>query len=101
MAVISKKIRDSAEGEACTLNIVGVCNYDTTTTVLAHFPDESHGMAKKSNDLSSGYACSACHDVIDRRARYGFEPGEREWYMRRAQTRTWTRLVERGLILLL
>ena len=41
----SKALRDSANGQSCTLNIVGVCDYSPETVVLAHLPDESsrHG----------------------------------------------------------
>lgn len=91
-------IRNSAHGEECTLQILGVCNYDPATTVLAHLPDESHGLSK-SDDLSGCYACSACHDVIDGRTDWPTEEaGLREWYFRRAQTRTWRRLTEKGVI---
>lgn len=96
--LVSKKIRNSARGESCTVNVAGVCNYDSATTVLAHLPDESKGMGKKADDLSACYACAACHDVLDRR-RYDqdFED-HREWYMRRAMVRTWRRLVDLGII---
>ena len=66
----SKKARESARDEACTLNICGVCNFDTTTTILAHLPDDS-GTGKtagKSDDVGCAvYACSNCHDIMDYR----------------------------------
>jgi len=98
----SKAIRQSAKGEDCTLNIAGVCNYNPETTVLAHLPDESKGMGRKSDDISACYACSDCHDVIDGRSMKKLtvlvEDGELEWYMRRAMVRTWRRLVDKGII---
>lgn len=95
----SQKIRDAARGETCTLQIAGVCNGDPETTVLAHLPDESHGMGRKSDDICAAFACSACHDVIDGRAKWELRPVDRgQWYMRRAMVRTWRRLVERGVI---
>lgn len=96
----SQKLRDSAHDEPCTLNIAGVCNYDETTTVLAHLPDESNGMGTKSTDLSSCYACSSCHDVIDRRTFSELSAYDMEFYMRRAQVRTLNRFVELGLIVI-
>lgn len=84
----SQALRDAANGAECTLHIAGVCNYDPATTVLAHFPDESHGMGRKSDDLSAGFACSSCHDAIDGRTPHNFDKDELEWYMRRSQTRT-------------
>lgn len=95
----SKKLRDSARGQQCTLNIVGVCNYDPETTILAHLPDETKGMGKKADDLSSCYACGACHDVIDGRRKWpNDEQDHAEWYYRRAQTRTWRILFEHGVL---
>ena len=51
----SNAIRMSAKGEECTLNIVGVCNYNAETTVLCHLPDESKGMSHKADDISAAY----------------------------------------------
>lgn len=96
----SKKIREAARGQDCTFNIAYVCNYENSTTVLAHLPDESHGMGQKADDISAAFACSACHDVVDgrkHRASYS-EECEKEWYMRRAMVRTWRKLIEMGVI---
>lgn len=99
LRIESQPVRDSAQGEDCTLEIQGVCNHDPATTVLAHLPDESHGMGRKSDDASACYACSACHDVIDERTHWPrHEEPWREWYFRRAQTRTLRRLIERGIV---
>lgn len=94
----SNALRESARGEACTVQIAGVCNWLWETTVLAHLPDESNGMGKKADDISACYACSACHDAIDRRVRSWELETDREWYLRRAMVRTWRRWVELGLI---
>lgn len=95
MSVIkSKKLRDSARGEDCTLNITGVCSYNPETVVLNHFPSDIAGY--KSTDLSSGYGCSSCHAVIDSRGKLSAE--DWEFYVRRAQVRTLTRFHEKGLI---
>lgn len=67
--VRSQALRDSAEGEACTVRLPGVCNFDPATSVLAHLPFGGRGTALKASDLHSAVACSACHDVIDGRVR--------------------------------
>jgi hypothetical protein len=99
MKMTSKHVQDAARDEECTLNIAGVCNYDPATSVMAHLPDESNGMGTKSFFLSVAISCSACHDAIDRRT---LAPAmtelDRAFYMRRAQTRTWRRLVEKGIV---
>lgn len=94
----SKKLRDSAQGELCTFQIVGVCNYNPETTVLCHLPDESHGMALKSDDFSAAFGCSSCHDVIDGRATSIEYIQNSGFYNRRAHTRTIRKWLEKGLI---
>lgn len=62
------KIRQSARGEDCTINLEGVCNYDPQTTVWAHsnrFAD-GKGMGRKADDANGAYACHSCHAVYDR-----------------------------------
>lgn len=64
----SKKIRDSAKGEPCTLRIPGICNGNKETTVFAHVAGNK-GTATKNHDLFGVYACSDCHDWLDGRRR--------------------------------
>lgn len=94
----SKKLRDSAKGQECTLRIPGICNFNPETVVLAHLPDESHGMSRKSDDISACFSCSSCHDLLDGRGGPQIGKSEKEWYMRRAQTRTLRKWLEMGLI---
>lgn len=63
------RIRKSARGEACTLQIYGVCNFDPATTVLCHSNRlaDGKGMGLKAPDTEACYGCSACHDVLDGR----------------------------------
>lgn len=50
------------------VRLEGVCNFDPTTTVLAHYRKSGiSGMSLKSPDLLAAYACSNCHDAVDRR----------------------------------
>ena len=92
-------IRDAAQGEQCTLNIVGACRNDTETTVLAHLPLGAGIMGGKESDLSGCFACADCHDVVDGRAKWPPTEGEhREFYLRRAMARTLMRLEEKGVI---
>ncbi|WLD56901.1 DUF1364 domain-containing protein [Salinispirillum sp. LH 10-3-1] len=100
MKIVSKKLRNSARGQDCTLNIAGVCNYNPETVVLAHLPDESKGMGTKADDISACFACSACHDYIDGRAGGKMALQDTEWYMRRAMVRTWRVWVESKLLLI-
>jgi hypothetical protein len=46
-----------------------VCNHNSETVVLAHIrmPGIS-GIGLKADDALGAWACSACHDAIDRRA---------------------------------
>lgn len=66
--LVSAYLRKSAAGEICTLRLA-CCNHDTETTVLAHLRFFSWaGMGQKPPDYLAVFACSACHDAIDRRS---------------------------------
>lgn len=94
----SKPYRDGAAGQPCALQILGVCNHDPETTVLAHLPGENKGTATKVCDLNGVDSCSACHDVIDGRAPWpGDEREHREYYLRRALHRTFLNRARRGI----
>ncbi|MNE42873.1 hypothetical protein D3C81_561040 [compost metagenome] len=72
----SKTLRDSARGQCCTLQIPGICNGNSETTVLCHLPSSTHGMGYKSDDYWAVFGCSSCHDVIDGREPFDWRPGE-------------------------
>lgn len=57
----SKKIRESARGERCTLRVPGVCNGNRETTVFCHINSASKGAGTKSHDIHGFYGCYACH----------------------------------------
>jgi hypothetical protein len=89
------KIRRSAKGESCTLRWPG-CLHDTYgAIVLAHLPHPAKGMGNKGPDFHAIYACSRCHDILDRRDRCM----EVDWRdVLRALAETQARLVEKGLM---
>lgn len=74
----SKTLRDSARGQCCTLQIPGICNGNPETTVLCHLPSGTHGLGYKSDDYWAVFGCSSCHDMIDGRTSYDWQPGELE-----------------------
>jgi hypothetical protein len=52
------------------VRLPGICNHNSATTVLAHIRLSGvSGMGIKADDLLGAWACSACHDAIDRRFR--------------------------------
>ncbi|KVN83470.1 nuclease domain-containing protein [Burkholderia ubonensis] len=67
------RITESARGEACTLNLPGICNWNWETTVWAHSNWLNGGKAKGKKlaraDHIGCYACYACHMVLDGQAR--------------------------------
>lgn len=62
----SKKYRDAARDQDCTLRLIG-CNNDTTTVVLCHRPGA--GMGTKSSDHDAADGCTHCHDILDGRTK--------------------------------
>lgn len=62
--------RKEARGRDCQVRLEGVCNFNPETTVLAHYRlAGTCGMGIKPPDLLGAWACSSCHDEIDRRTR--------------------------------
>ncbi len=67
-------LRKLARGRPCQVRLEGVCNGDPSTTVLAHVRMVGvSGMGRKAPDILAAYACSSCHDAIDRRAHLDLE----------------------------
>lgn len=63
-----------AKGRECQVRLQSVCNFDPSTTVLAHIRMIGiSGLGTKANSLLGAWCCSACHDAIDRRAHLDLE----------------------------
>ena len=60
----SKKIRESARGEDCSLRVSRNCQ-DGETVVFAHLNSNYRGTGIKSPDLFGVYACYYCHFQLD------------------------------------
>jgi hypothetical protein len=63
-------LRKEAKGRGCMVRLPNVCNHNSETVVLAHvrLPGGSGMGIKAASDLIGAWACSSCHDAIDRRA---------------------------------
>jgi hypothetical protein len=62
-------LRNAAKGRLCMVRLPDICNHNPETTVLAHIRMAGlSGMGIKADDLLGAWACSSCHDVIDRRS---------------------------------
>ena len=95
--LISNAIRKSAKGEDCTLNIVGECNNDVSTTVLCHVSFGSRATGAKESDLSAVYGCYNCHAKLDGRTGV-LDEKDKYFYIGRAIVRTHIRMNELGLL---
>jgi hypothetical protein len=93
----SKKYRDAAKGQPCTMRLSGVCNGNTETTVLAH--RNGAGMAMKDDDHAAADMCSSCHKCFDERAYEDLPAGvylDEEF--NRARLETIINRIERGIL---
>ena len=62
-------LRKEARGRGCMVRIPDVCSHNSETVVLAHYRLAGvSGIGMKSPDILGAWACSSCHDAIDRRA---------------------------------
>lgn len=61
-------LRKEARGRECQVRLVGVCNHNPETVVLAHYRMAGlTGIGQKADDRFGAWACSCCHDAIDGR----------------------------------
>lgn len=62
-------LRNAAKSRPCMVRLPDICNHNPETTVLAHIRMAGlSGMGIKADDLLGAWACSSCHDAIDRRS---------------------------------
>ncbi|OEU65357.1 MAG: hypothetical protein BA863_01775 [Desulfovibrio sp. S3730MH75] len=92
----SKKWRDSAKDQPCTMRLYGCCNGNPETTVLAH--ENGAGMGKKADDFNAADMCSECHDVWDGRAKYNIRPETLRECFETARLRTIKNRLERKIL---
>jgi len=93
--VRSKRLRDSACGQQCTVNVAGVCNYNNETTVLAHYNFDGGTMGGKSDDTSAGFCCSECHAHLDQNK---LSIDSALFYKARSMVRTMRIWIDGGLV---
>ena len=91
----SKKIRDSARGEDCSLRL-GMCS-SPETVILAHI-GRNRGIGIKCADYFSVYSCSNCHDIIDGRVNNPHLDLDLEYEKLRALEETQGKLINKGLL---
>lgn len=92
------KLRKSARGQPCTLQIFPYCQEDRETVVLCHLNSLAKGMALKSQDYFAVYGCNICHDIIDGRRPTLIEKDEILKCQMRGLERTWAIMIDEGLI---
>ncbi len=101
MTYRNKKLTDASKGQACTLQIPGVCQGGTETTVPCHSPLGEDRNGTKAPDFAVADGCMACHDYLDRRARLDGElinDEDQRFYAHRGIMRTLANRFERGII---
>ncbi|TYA25076.1 DUF1364 domain-containing protein [Aggregatibacter actinomycetemcomitans] len=58
--------RKEAKGRDCQVRLIGVCNHNPETTVLAHIRAAGiTGAGQKAPDKLGAWACYNCHMAID------------------------------------
>jgi len=97
MGAIIPKLRASARGQTCTLQIAEYCNHDATTTVLAHLPSDVKGMGNKGDDYHAVFACSSCHECLDQRM---LSRDHLAWYCLRGLQRTIKFWIDNGYLVI-
>jgi len=75
---VSKKIRNFAKGQSCSIRIPGVCSGNPEQTVWCHA--SGGGMGAKQSDECGAFGCYPCHSVIDGHTKSDFSPMEVELF---------------------
>ena len=92
-------LRKEAKGRGCMVRIPGVCTHNSETVVLAHVRLTGvSGMGMKSPDILGAWACSSCHDAIDRRAHTDLERDYVRLMHLEGMARTLAQLEKEGLL---
>lgn len=94
---MSKKIRNSARDEDCSLRL-GMCS-SPETVILAHI-GRNRGIGIKCADYFAVYACSNCHDLIDGRVNNPNLDLDLEYEKLRALEETQGKLFNKGLLVI-
>ncbi|WP_233115608.1 DUF1364 domain-containing protein [Aggregatibacter actinomycetemcomitans] len=69
--------RKEAKGRDCQVRLIGVCNHNPETTVLAHIRAAGiTGSGQKAPDILGAWSCSSCHDAIDLRTKKSYSKDE-------------------------
>ena len=93
------KIRKSARGQQCQIRLIGICNHNPETVVLAHYRMAGTcGMGMKPNDIQAAYACSRCHDAVDGRLKTDLTRDELQTAFAEGVMRTQQILIKQGLL---
>ena len=92
-------LRKEAKGRGCMVRIPGVCNHNSETVVLAHVRLTGvSGMGMKAPDILGAWACSSCHDAVDRRNHTDLERDYVRLMHLEGMARTIAQLEKEGLI---
>ena len=92
-------LRKQAKGRGCMVRIPEVCNHNSETVVLAHVRLTGvSGMGMKAPDILGAWACSSCHDAVDRRNHTDLERDYVRLMHLEGMARTIAQLEKEGLI---
>ena len=92
-------LRKEPKGRGCMVRIPGVCNHNSETVVLAHVRLTGvSGMGMKAPDILGAWACSSCHDAVDRRNHTDLERDYVRLMHLEGMARTIAQLEKEGLL---
>lgn len=99
--VRSKKIRDSAKGEACLIRLPG-CPGDPAMTIWSHYRGAAGGKGRgiKASDVAGAYGCTHCDAIYDGNAPRpaGMTKADVDLAWHEGHIRSLVRLRQKGLL---
>lgn len=96
----SSKILRHARGQACSMQLPGICSGNPETTVFAHLNGFGKGMGIKTHDVLGFFSCDQCHQYYD--VGHGTKPQMSNDYLLEAVLsavcKTWVKLIADGVV---
>jgi len=89
-------LRKEAKGRECAVRILGICNFNPDTTVLAHL--NVIGWNSKAHDFHGAWSCFSCHQWLDEGYTQTTTKDKRDLEQLQAVVRTQIILLDEGKI---
>lgn len=94
--LVPTNLREKARGRDCQIRLIGICNFDPATSVLAHL--NGAGMGMKHDDVHASISCAKCHAAVDGASTKELSADDLELALHQGIRRTQSIWIEAGFL---